>query len=359
MQAPSSSTDDTRILKRRPLTAPAILLEELPQSSDAVGRVCDARAQIGAIVNGRDDRLVVIAGPCSVHDPHAAIEYATRLTAPAARYADDLLIVMRAYFEKPRTVLGWKGFINDPFIDDSYQINQGLRMARSLLLDIGRVGIPAATEFLDTIIPQFIADLLGYAAIGARTTESQVHRELASGLSMPVGFKNGTSGNVQIAVDAVCAARHSHWFPSVTKDGVASIFETSGNEDAHVILRGGSRTGPNHGSEHVASAAALLAKAGLPQRLIVDCSHGNSGKDHARQAHVADDIATQVENGSGTIAGVMLESHLVAGRQEPASLGKLLYGQSITDACISFEQTLPILERLAAATRARRRKLRA
>jgi 3-deoxy-7-phosphoheptulonate synthase len=350
------STDDTRIRNRRPLVSPAILIEELNLPQNGVAQINAAREQIGAIVNGLDDRLLVIAGPCSIHDPRSAIEYATRLAAPAARYAADLLVVMRVYFEKPRTVLGWKGFINDPFIDQSFQVNQGLRMARQLLLDIRRIGVPAATEFLDTIIPQFIADLLSYAAIGARTTESQVHRELASGLSMPVGFKNGTSGNVQMAVDAVRAARHGHWFPSVTKDGVAAIFETSGNADAHIILRGGTRTGPNYAAEHVAAAAGLLEKSGLAPRVIVDCSHANSAKDPARQLLVAGDLAGQVAAGSAAVAGVMLESHLVAGSQGAATLDRLLYGQSITDGCVSFDETLPILDQLARAVQERRKK---
>jgi 3-deoxy-7-phosphoheptulonate synthase len=351
-----SPTDDMRIRNRRPLVSPAILLEELSLPPAAAEHVLAARKQAGAILAGGDERLLVIAGPCSIHDLESAEEYATRLHALAERYADDLLVVMRVYFEKPRTVVGWKGLINDPFLDQSFQINAGLRLARKLLLETLRIGIPAATEFLDTIIPQFIADLVAYAAIGARTTESQVHRELASGLSMPVGFKNGTSGNVQIAVDAVCSARHSHWFPSVTKDGVAAIFETAGNADAHVVLRGGARTGPNYDAANIAAAAALLAKAGLPERVVVDCSHANSSKDHNRQAVVAEDLAAQIASGSRHIAGVMLESHLVGGRQDYISPKKAVYGQSITDACLSFAQTVPLLENLACATKKRREK---
>ncbi|MDR1498353.1 MAG: 3-deoxy-7-phosphoheptulonate synthase [Puniceicoccales bacterium] len=350
----ATTTDDIRIRNRRALVSPAILLEELQLPPTSATKVTAARGQIGAILNGHDDRLIVITGPCSIHDTEAAVEYATRLAPLATRLAADLLIVMRVYFEKPRTVLGWKGLINDPGINHSFRINQGLRMARQLLLDILRIGVPTATEFLDTIIPQFIADLVCYAAIGARTTESQVHRELASGLSMPVGFKNGTSGNVQMAVDAVCSARHSHWFPSVTKDGVAAIFETAGNADAHIVLRGGARTGPNYDATHTAEAAALLKNANLPQRLIVDCSHGNSSKDHNRQPLVAADIATQIANASPHIAGVMIESHLVAGRQDWTSPDKATYGQSITDACVSLDQTIPILEELALAVRKRR-----
>ncbi|MDR3228047.1 MAG: 3-deoxy-7-phosphoheptulonate synthase [Puniceicoccales bacterium] len=352
-----STTDDTRIRNRRPLVSPAILLEELQLPAALESRILAVRKQAGDIVNGRDGRLLVIAGPCSIHDAESAAEYATRLNALAVRYADDLLVLMRVYFEKPRTVVGWKGLINDPYLNRSFQINQGLRMARQLLLEVLEIGVPAATEFLDTIIPQFTADLVCYAAIGARTTESQVHRELASGLSMPAGFKNGTTGNVQIAVDAVCSARHSHWFPSVTKDGVAAIFETAGNEDTHLVLRGGSRTGPNYDAASVEAATALLEKAGLPQRVVVDCSHGNSSKDHNRQPLVAADLAAQMEAGSTRIAGVMLESHLVAGRQEYVSPEKAVYGQSITDACMSFAQTAPVLELLAKATAARRRKL--
>jgi 3-deoxy-7-phosphoheptulonate synthase len=261
---------------------------------------------------------------------------------------------MRVYFEKPRTTVGWKGLINDPQVDGSFRINEGLRIARGLLAQIAEAGLPAATEFLDPITPQYVADLVAYGAIGARTTESQIHRELASGLSMPVGFKNGTDGSVQVAVDACLSARSSHWFPSVTKDGVVAIFQTSGNPDAHVILRGGSRTGPNYGAEFVTDAAARIQKAGLSTRLVIDCSHGNSSKDHRRQPLVAADIAAQVAAGSRVIAGVMIESHLAEGRQDWKGKEASAYGCSITDACISFEQTVPVLDGLAAAVRARR-----
>jgi 3-deoxy-7-phosphoheptulonate synthase len=354
-----SATDDTRIRARRPLVSPAILLEELCLSETGADSIVAARRQISNVLHGLDPRLLVIAGPCSIHDLESAEEYATRLHALAERYADDLLIVMRVYFEKPRTTVGWKGLINDPHLNETFQINTGLRMARQLLLNVLRIGVPAATEFLDTLIPQFIADLVAYAAIGARTTESQVHRELASGLSMPVGFKNGTSGNTQIAVDAVCSAAQPHWFPSVTKDGVAAIFQTAGNKDAHVILRGGARTGPNFDAESVSAAAALLAKTNrddIVKRIIVDCSHANSGKDYTRQPLVADDLAKQIAGGSAHIAGIMLESHLVAGRQDydHSAPERAIYGQSITDACLSFEQTVPVLEKLANAAKQRR-----
>jgi 3-deoxy-7-phosphoheptulonate synthase len=352
----SRSTDDTRIVRQRPLVPPAVLLEELPLPEAGEAHVTRVRRQIGNILHGRDDRLLVIAGPCSIHDTRAAMDYASRLLPMARNFADDLLVVMRVYFEKPRTVLGWKGLINDPGIDNSFQINHGLRLARQLLLDLLKSGMPAANEFLDTIIPQFLADLVCYGAIGARTTESQVHRELASGLSMPVGFKNSTSGNIQIAVDAVCSAKHSHWFPSVTKDGVVAIFQTSGNEDAHVILRGGSRTGPNYDAASIAGAVALMEKAALPARLVVDCSHANSDKDHNRQLIVAADLAAQIANGTHAIAGVMLESHLIAGRQDHTSPSTAVYGQSITDACISIEQTGTLLTTLASAVAQRRRR---
>ncbi|MDR2981098.1 MAG: 3-deoxy-7-phosphoheptulonate synthase [Puniceicoccales bacterium] len=348
------TTDDLRIKSRRPLVSPAILLEELALSEGATEVVASARRQISDVIQRRDDRLLVVTGPCSINDPKAAEEYATRLLPLVQKYAQDLVIVMRVYFEKPRTVVGWKGLINDPFIDESFQINRGLHMARKLLLDVVNMGIPTATEFLDVITPQFIADLVCYGAIGARTTESQVHRELASGLSMPVGFKNGTTGNMQMAVDAICSAKHSHWFASVTKDGVTAIFQTAGNNDTHIVLRGGSRTGPNYEAKHVAEAVALLEKAKQPGVAVIDCSHGNSAKDHKRQPIVAADVAKQIAGGSRAIVGVMLESHLVEGNQAYTTPDKAVYGQSITDACISFDQTVPIIEELAAAVRKRR-----
>lgn len=348
-------TDDLRIRQVRPLIPPAILLEELPTTELASNTVADARASITKIVHGEDTRLVVIVGPCSVHDPSSALEYAVRLNALARRFADDLVLVMRTYFEKPRTVAGWKGLINDPDLDGSYRINRGLRLARTLLLAINEAGLPTAAEFLDTQVPQYLADLTSAAAIGARTTESQVHRELASGLSMPVGFKNGTHGNVQIAVDATVTARRPHWFAGVTKQGVAAILQTTGNDACYVILRGGSRTGPNFSADSIADVCGRLAVAGLPASVMVDCSHGNSGRDHRRQAEVAMEISRQVAGGSRRIFGVMMESHLVEGRQELVDDRPLVYGQSITDACLSLKQTEPLIERLARARAASRR----
>jgi 3-deoxy-7-phosphoheptulonate synthase len=346
-------TDDLRIRDVRPLIPPAILLEEIPISERASNVVSDARAAITAVIEGADPRLVVVVGPCSIHDTAAALEYAQRLKPIAGRLADSLIVVMRTYFEKPRTVVGWKGLINDPDLDESFHINKGLRLARRLLLDVNDLGLPTGSEFLDTQIPQHIADLTSWVAIGARTAESQVHRELASGLSMPVGFKNSTDGSTQIAVDAVLTARSPHWFPSVTKQGVSAIFQTVGNDACHVILRGGTRTGPNFDAEHVAKVGARLAAKGLRESVMVDCSHGNSLKDHEKQATVADSIGEQVAGGSRRIFGVMLESHLVDGRQDYVPGRPAVYGQSITDACLSLEQTEPLLERLALAQRTR------
>jgi 3-deoxy-7-phosphoheptulonate synthase len=347
-------TDDLRIRDVRPLIPPAILLEEIPISERASIVVSDTRAAIAAILAGEDRRLVVVAGPCSIHDTTSAFDYAQRLRTIAGRWSDSLLIVMRTYFEKPRTSIGWKGLINDPDLDESFHINKGLRLARKLLLDINDLGLPTASEFLDTQIPQHIADLTSWVAIGARTAESQVHRELASGLSMPVGFKNSTDGSTQIAVDAVLTARSPHWFPSVTKQGVSAIFQTSGNDSCHVILRGGTRTGPNYDAEHVAKVCGRLAAKGLRETVMVDCSHGNSHKDHLRQADVAESIAGQIASGSRQIFGAMIESHLVEGRQDYVPGQPAVYGQSITDACLSIEQTEPLLDRLAAAQRERR-----
>ena len=346
-------TDDLRITQVRPLLPPAILLEEIPITERASNVVANTRRAIVNVLEGQDPRLVVIVGPCSIHDTVAALDYASRLKSLADRLADDLVIVMRTYFEKPRTSVGWKGLINDPDLDGSYHINKGLRLARKLLLDVNNLELPTASEFLDTQIPQFIADLTSWVAIGARTTESQVHRELASGLSMPVGFKNGTDGTIQTAVDAVLSARSPHLFPSVTKQGMSAIFETSGNETCHVILRGGKRTGPNYDADHVNEVCARLAKRNLRQRVMIDCSHGNSEKDHRRQQQVAGSIAAQVAAGSQHIFGVMLESHLVEGRQDYVPGHQAVYGQSITDACLSFDQTTPLLEALASARRKR------
>ena len=348
------NTDDLRIRSQHPLLTPALVLQELPASEKATEVVTTARKDAAKVISGQDDRLMVIVGPCSVHDTKAALEYAALLQKEAQKHAADLLVVMRVYFEKPRTTVGWKGLINDPQVDGSFRINEGLRLARGLLAQIAEMGLPSATEFLDPITPQYVADLVSYGAIGARTTESQIHRELASGLSMPVGFKNGTDGSIQVAVDACLSARSSHWFPSVTKEGVVAIFQTAGNPDAHIILRGGSRTGPNYGAEFVTDAAARIQKAGLNSRLVIDCSHGNSSKDHRRQPLVAADIAAQVAAGSHVIAGVMVESHLVEGRQDWKGKDASTYGCSITDACISFQETIPVLDGLAAAVRARR-----
>ncbi len=346
--------DDTRIAGMRPLLAPAILIEEIPLSDKATKVIDQGRAESEAILRGDDDRLIVVVGPCSIHDTKAAIEYAERLVPYAEKYKGELQIIMRVYFEKPRTVVGWKGLINDPHIDGSFEINKGLRIGRQLLVDICELGLPTGAEFLDTIIPQFIADAIAWSAIGARTTESQVHRELASGLSMPVGFKNGTSGNVQIALDAVRSSAQPHWFPSVTKQGVTAIFQTTGNPSAHVILRGGNRTGPNFEAKDIEPVLEQLKAVNLPPYLIVDCSHGNSNKDYTRQSQVAHVLAEQIKAGQTGIAGVMLESHLVAGRQDYQQNGDNVYGQSITDACIDFDATDAVFEELAAAVRIRR-----
>jgi 3-deoxy-7-phosphoheptulonate synthase len=346
-------TDDLRIERLRPLLPPAILLEEIPLTEQASTVVWEAREAAARILHKKDDRLLVVVGPCSIHDPDAALEYGARLKSTAVRRGADLHIVMRVYFEKPRTTVGWKGLINDPHIDETYDINQGLRVARRLLADLAALGMPAGTEYLDTISPQFIADLVAWGAIGARTTESQVHRELASGLSMPVGFKNGTGGSIQLAVDAVRSARHPHHFLSVTKQGIAAIVATTGNEDCHLILRGAS-TGPNHDAETVARSAALLRDAGAPEAIMVDFSHGNSRKDHTRQIEVARDVAGQIASGTGAIIGAMIESHLIAGRQDWSGREEAVYGQSITDACVGWDETVTILELLADAVQARR-----
>lgn len=348
------STDDLRIAQLKPLIPPAILMEEWPISEKASHTVSAARHILDAILAGADDRLVVVVGPCSIHDPQAALEYAARLTERATALSDELFVVMRVYFEKPRTTVGWKGLINDPHLDDSFDINSGLRAARGLLVQLGDMGLPAGSEFLDTITPQFIADLIAWGAIGARTTESQVHRELASGLSMPVGFKNGTAGNVQIALDAIGAARHPHHFLSVTKQGIAAIVGTSGNASCHLILRGGS-DGPNCDPGSVGAATARLKEAGLPHRVMIDCSHGNSAKDHKRQPAVVRAVAAQVAGGARDVFGVMLESHLIEGNQKQQAGRKLVYGQSITDACIGWETTVEVLEELASAVVTRRK----
>ena len=320
-------------------------------SASSTSRRCRRRS-----INGKDDRLLVVIGPCSIHDPTAAIEYARKLKEQREKYADTLEIVMRVYFEKPRTTVGWKGLINDPYLDESYRIDEGLRIARQLLLEINRLGVPAGSEFLDVISPQYIGDLIAWGAIGARTTESQVHRELASGLSAPIGFKNGTDGNIKIATDAIQAAARGHHFLSVHKNGQVAIVETRGNEDCHVILRGGKA--PNYDAKSVAEACADLDKAKLPQRLMVDCSHANSSKQHQRQLDVARDIAGQLREGSKSIFGVMVESHLHDGAQKftpgKDDAAKLEYGKSITDACLGWDDSLAVLDVLAGAVKARR-----
>jgi 3-deoxy-7-phosphoheptulonate synthase len=345
-------TDDLRIEGLRPLMPPAILIEEIPVSDAASTTVWRGREEATAILRGQDDRLLAVVGPCSIHDTEVALEYARRLQAEAVRLADDLCLVMRVYFEKPRTTVGWKGLINDPGLDGSFDINRGLRLARGLLRDIAELGLPTGTEFLDTITPQYYADLVSWGAIGARTTESQVHRELASGLSVPVGFKNGTDGNVQIAIDAIRAARTQHHFLSVTKQGLSAIVTTRGNDACHVILRGSS-TGPNYDTASIAAVVAKLEAARLPGVVMIDCSHGNSQKDYRRQPRVAHDIAEAVAAGSAAIVGVMIEGHLVEGRQDLGTT-PLVRGRSVTDACVSWETTVPMLDELAAAVRARR-----
>jgi 3-deoxy-7-phosphoheptulonate synthase len=347
-------TDDVRITGMDEVIAPARLLEALPIDARASRLVFEARLAAADIMHGRNDRLLVIVGPCSIHDPDSAIAYAERLAGVAHELVRDLLIVMRVYFEKPRTTVGWKGLINDPGLDGSFDIDRGLRVARRLLLDVAALGLPAGTEYLDPITPQYLGDIVSWAAIGARTTESQVHRQLASGLSCPVGFKNSTEGAVQIAVDAVRSAAHPHIFLSVTKEGHSAIFSTAGNPDCHVILRGGNR-GPNFDADAVAATVALLSAAGLPPHLMIDASHANSGKDHLKQPAATRDVAAQVAGGSRAIAGIMLESHLLAGRQELVPGTPLVYGQSITDACMSWETTEPLLRELATAVVARRR----
>ncbi|MDA0790040.1 MAG: 3-deoxy-7-phosphoheptulonate synthase [Proteobacteria bacterium] len=347
----SAQTDDLRIADTMELISPQELISELPVSETASTIVTQARQTMHNILTGEDDRLLVIVGPCSIHDPKAAREYATRLKTVSDQLKKDLFIVMRVYFEKPRTTVGWKGLINDPDLNDTFQINKGLHLARHLLLDLGNMGIPCGTEYLDLISPQYLADLISWGAIGARTTESQTHRELASGLSCPVGFKNATDGDIQVAIDAIKSASQSHHFLSVTKGGHSAIFKTSGNEDCHIILRGGHH--PNYDMFSVEDASEMLVQAGLPVRIMIDASHANSRKVPARQIDVARDIATQVTRGN-TIFGIMLESHLVAGRQNVVAGVPLTYGQSITDACIGWEDTEVVLNELARASGVRR-----
>jgi 3-deoxy-7-phosphoheptulonate synthase len=346
-------TKDLRVEVIRPLVPPAILLEELPLPEVGARAIGEWRQEIGRILDGEDDRLLVVVGPCSIHDPAAGIDYAMRLRLLADQLAADLRIVMRVYFEKPRTTVGWKGLINDPHLDGSYKINEGLHIARKILLDLVALGLPSGCEFLDPISPQFTSDLVSWGAIGARTTESQVHRELASGLSMPVGFKNGTGGGLQMAIDAIRAASHPHAFLGVTDQGLAGIVMTTGNPSCHVILRGG-RQGPNYDHAHVQRVLGMLREEHMPPRVMIDCSHDNSGKDHQKQPVVVRDVAGQVAEGERGIVGLMIESFLVGGRQDLADGSALTYGQSITDACVGWDETAALLRELAGAVRSRR-----
>ena len=344
--------DDTRIGAVRPLITPALLDEWLPVPETALALVESSRAAISRVLHGQDDRLIVVVGPCSIHDHSQAMEYARQLQVQADALADDLLVVMRVYFEKPRTTVGWKGYINDPHMDGSFAINEGLEMARNLLLDVLALGLPVGTEFLDLLSPQFISDLVSWGAIGARTTESQSHRQLASGLSCPVGFKNGTDGGIKVATDAIQAAQAAHAFMGMTKMGQAAIFETRGNNDCHVILRGGKQT--NYGADDVNATCSLLKGAGLREQVMVDVSHANSSKQHLRQITVAGEVAEQIAAGDTRITGIMIESHLNEGRQDIMPGQALQHGVSVTDACISMAQTVPVLEQLAKAVRTRR-----
>ncbi|KAJ3330643.1 3-deoxy-7-phosphoheptulonate synthase [Blyttiomyces sp. JEL0837] len=350
--------DDTRVLGYDPLLPPQIIQMDHPLSSDGKYTVAKARRQAAKILKGEDDRILVIVGPCSIHDVNAAMDYGKRLKEMADLYRDQLLIVMRAYFEKPRTTVGWKGLINDPHIDGSFRINEGLRIARKLLCDLTDMGMPVGCELLDTISPQFIADTVSWGAIGARTTECQLHRELASGVSFPVGFKNGTDGNIDIAIDAIQAASHPHHFLGVTKQGLASITRTKGNEYCHVILRGG-KTGPNYKKEHVDEISKTLVGGGHQNKIMVDCSHGNSEKKHKNQISVLNDLAGQIANGNTALFGVMIESNIHEGNQKVPATGPkdLKYGVSITDACVNWEDTVDMLETLAKAQQARRQLL--
>ena len=350
----TSLTDDERIENVVPLPPPEHLIRFFPiQGTAAEAQIAETRGRLRHILHARSDRLLVVIGPCSIHDPAAALEYANKLKEQRKRHADDLEILMRVYFEKPRTTVGWKGLINDPYLNGSFRINEGLRIARDLLVRINQAGVPAGCEFLDVISPQYIGDLVSWGAIGARTTESQVHRELASGLSAPVGFKNGTDGNVRIAVDALLAARQKHHFLSVHKSGQVAIVETRGNDDCHIILRGGKT--PNYDAAAVQAACAQLATAKLPERLMIDCSHANAAKDFRRQGVVAADIGRQIAGGERRIVGVMVESHLVEGRQDLQAGKSLTFGQSITDGCLGWDDSVRLLDGLAASVRERRK----
>ena len=348
----TAKTDDLRIQQINELVSPQQLIKDIGISDAAAETVAQARTTIHRILTGEDDRLLVVVGPCSIHDPKAALEYAALLKAAADELAGDLFVVMRVYFEKPRTTVGWKGLINDPDLNNSFQINKGLHLARKLLSDLADQGLPAGTEYLDLISPQYIADLVSWGAIGARTTESQTHRELTSGLSCPVGFKNATDGDIQVAIDAIKSASQPHHFLSVTKEGHSAIFQTTGNEDCHIILRGGKQ--PNYDMFSVEDSQKMLEKAGLPARIMIDASHSNSRKIPARQLDVVTDIAAQVARGNRSIIGLMIESNLVEGRQDVVEGKPLTYGQSITDPCVKWDDTLPVLQALAEAVRQRR-----
>ena len=351
-----NSTDDLRIVEITALTPPSRIIDEIPRDEAVTATVTGARNAVHNILRDEDDRLIVVIGPCSIHDPAAALDYAARLKEQRDRFADDLEIIMRVYFEKPRTTVGWKGLINDPHLDGSYRIEEGLRIARKLLFDVNEIGLPAGCEYLDTITPQYISDLVSWGAIGARTTESQVHRQLASGLSCPVGFKNGTNGDVRIALDAIVAASQPHHFPAVTKEGLAAIASTRGNEDCHIILRGGRE--PNYDAASVEATAEQSLKAGLEPRIIIDASHANSSKNPENQPLVVTSVAGQVAAGDRRIKGMMMESNLVAGRQDLVPGKQLVYGQSITDGCIDWPTSVRTLEDLAKAAQARRRLVR-
>ncbi len=352
----TTHTENLRIQSLNKLVAPDVFIKEYPLTSKVSDLVTHARLAASKIIKGQDDRLLAIVGPCSIHDPDAALEYASLLRKAIEQYQHDLCIIMRVYFEKPRTTIGWKGLINDPYLDNTFNINHGLRIARKLLLELNMMGIPTGTEFLDTIVPQFISDLIAWGAIGARTTESQIHRELASGLSMPVGFKNGTDGNAQIAIDAIGSAHSQHHFLGVTTDGDAAIVATAGNDDCHVILRG-AKTFTNYDAKSVQEVSEKLISKELPYRVMIDCSHGNSRKDYKQQSVVAQDICQQVSAGSQQICGIMLESNLVAGNQILKDKDKLVYGQSVTDACLAWDETNEILQQLAKAVRNRRKTI--
>jgi|TARA_B100002003_G_scaffold251598_1_gene296140 3-deoxy-7-phosphoheptulonate synthase len=352
---PKPHTENLRIARLREVANPETICAEFPITDHSAETVSKQRSEIHSLLNDEDDRLLVILGPCSIHDPVAALEYGERLKPFARQFSESLVVIMRVYFEKPRTTVGWKGLINDPDLDGSFNIGKGLRVARKLLLDLNHMGLPAGTEYLDILTPQYNADLISWGAIGARTTESQLHRELASGLSCPVGFKNGTDGNLQIAIDAIHAASQPHSFLSLTKSGHSAIYETCGNEDCHIILRGGGNS-PNYDSASIQQASERLQKAGLQQKVMVDFSHANSSKQYERQLEVGSDVAAQISDGDHRLMGVMIESHLKAGRQDEDRPEALVYGQSITDACISFDQTIPLLEKLAEAV-ARRRQI--